>query len=101
MYECPWCQNKSFSFWQKQGLGPHRKIPCRSCRREVSVPWTAANLAMIPVFLGAVIGLYAFGYVFESKILALAGGFVGVAIGMILTAPIYHRFVPLVKPDRD
>jgi len=47
-----------------------------------------------------VLGLYAFGAVYESKLLALAGGFVGVAIGMVLTAPLYHRFVPLVRLAR-
>lgn len=101
MYECPWCNRKSFSFWQKQTLGPHRTLACAGCSREVSVPWGRAHLAMIPVFLGAVLGLYVVGDVFGSKIIALAGGFIGVAIGMVLTAPLYHAFVPLVKPGRD
>jgi hypothetical protein len=100
LYECPWCTHKTFSFWQKQGLGPNRTIACGGCTRRVSVPWGRAHLAALPVFLCAVVGLYAFGAVYESKLLALAGGFIGVAIGMVLTAPLYHRFVPLVRPAR-
>ncbi len=99
MYECPWCSRKSFSFWQKQSLGPHRTIRCGNCTRRVSVPWGRAHLAAIPLFLCAIAGLWFAGDAFDSKVVALAGGFVGVAIGMVFTMPLYHRFVPLVKPD--
>ena len=99
MYECPWCSRKSFSFWQKQSLGPNRTMRCDNCRRHVSVPWGRAHLAAIPLFLCAVAGLWFIGDAFNSKLVALAGAFVGVAIGMIFTMPLYHAFVPLVKPE--
>ncbi len=84
MYACPWCERKTFSFWQKQSLGPHKTLRCTGCKRQVGVPWARANLAALPVFLCAVAGLY----------------FVGDAsVGMMLMMPIYHRFVPLVKPE--
>ncbi|HXS53333.1 MAG TPA: hypothetical protein VN782_12435 [Usitatibacter sp.] len=98
MYECPWCTHKSFSFWQKQSLGPNRTLRCGNCRRHVSVPWGRAHLAAIPLFLCAVAGLWFIGDAFNSKLIALAGAFAGVAIGMVLTMPLYHAFVPLVKP---
>jgi DNA-directed RNA polymerase subunit RPC12/RpoP len=100
MYECPWCGRKSFSFWQKQSLGPSRSIACGHCARRVSVPWGRAHLAAIPVFAGALVGLWFLGDAFNSKVVALAGGFIGLAVGMVLTMPLYHRFVPLVKPAR-
>ena len=100
MYECPWCSTKSFSFWQKQSLGPNRSIRCTCCARRVSVPWARAHLAAIPVFLGAIAGLWFVGEAFDSKVLALAGACIGVVAGMVLTMPLYHRFVPLVRPER-
>jgi len=99
MYECPWCTQKSFSFWQKQTLGPNRTLRCTSCTRHVSVPWGRAHLAAIPLFLCAVAGLWFIGDAFNSKLIALAGAFVGVAVGMVLTMPLYHAIVPLVKPE--
>jgi uncharacterized protein YqgC (DUF456 family) len=98
MYECPWCSHKSFSFWQKQTLGPNRTMRCANCARRVSVPWGRAHLASIPVFLFAIAGLWFIGDAFNSKLVALAGAFIGVVIGMVFTMPLYHRFVPLVKP---
>jgi hypothetical protein len=99
MYECPWCSRKSFSFWQKQTLGPSRSIRCENCTRHVSVPWGRAHLAAIPVFLFAIAGLWFIGDAFNSKLIALAGACIGVVAGMIVTMPLYHAFVPLVKPD--
>jgi hypothetical protein len=99
MYECPWCSRKSFSFWQKQTLGPNRSIRCANCARHVSVPWGRAHLAAIPLFLCAIAGLWFIGDAFNSKLFALAGACVGVVAGMVFTMPLYHAFVPLVKPD--
>ncbi len=99
MYACPWCERKTFSFWQKQSLGPHKTLRCTGCKRQVGVPWARANLAALPVFLCALAGLYFVGDASGSKIIALAGGFCGVVLGMMLMMPIYHRFVPLVKPE--
>lgn len=100
MYACPWCGSKSFSFWQKQTLGPLRAIACGDCRRHVSVPWERAHLAALPIFACAIAGLWLVGDAFDSKLLGLAGAFTGVAIGMIVTMPLYHHFVPLTKPSK-
>jgi hypothetical protein len=99
MYACPWCQRKTFSFWQKQALGPSRSLRCTACTREVSVPWIRAQLAAAPLvlitFAGLVIGKVAYGVVPEI----LMGGCLGAMVGIIVTAPLYHFFVPLVKPQ--
>ncbi len=100
MYECPWCQRKSFSFWQKQSLGPNRILRCGNCTRRVSVPWGRAHLAAVPLFLCALAGLWLLGNAFDSKLFALAGGFLGVAVGMVFTMPLYHQFVPLIRRSR-
>jgi len=100
MYKCPWCERKVFSFWQKQSLGPSKSIKCTACAKRVSVPWGRAHLAALPVFVFAVAGLYFVGEVFNSRLFAIAGLFAGVVIGMIITMPLYHRYVPLVRPER-
>ena len=100
MYECPWCQRKTFSFWQKQSLGPNRSLQCSACKRRVSVPWVRAQFAFAPMvlltFIGLVVGKVAYGEVMEI----LMGGSLGFMVGMILTAPLYHFFVPLVRPEQ-
>jgi len=65
----------------------------------VSVPWGRAHLAAIPLFVCAVAGLWFIGDAFNSKLIALAGAFIGVAVGMVFTMPLYHAIVPLVKPE--
>jgi uncharacterized protein YqgC (DUF456 family) len=100
MYACPWCERKVFSFWQKQSLGPARSLRCTGCKRHVSVPWLRAHLAALPVFVLAIAGLWFVGDAFNSKIFALAGAFCGVVLGMMVTMPLYHFIVPLVKPDK-
>ncbi|HEX3098425.1 MAG TPA: hypothetical protein VHQ02_11955, partial [Usitatibacter sp.] len=67
--------------------------------RRVSVPWGRAHLASIPVFLFAILGLWFIGDAFNSKLVALAGASIGVVVGMVFTMPLYHRFVPLVRPE--
>jgi hypothetical protein len=100
MYACPWCDRKVFSFWQKQSLGPSKTLQCTGCKRRVSVPWLHAHLAALPVFIFAIGGLWLVGDAFNSKIFALAGAFSGVVLGMMVTMPLYHYIVPLVKPER-
>ena len=100
MYKCPWCEHKTFSFWQKQSLGPIRSIRCVNCTRRVSVDWTRAHLAALPAFLLAVAGLYSFGAAFDSQVLAILGGSAGALLGSLVTAPLYHLYVPLVRPRR-
>jgi len=97
MYECPWCRRKTFSFWQKQSLGPVHTIACGGCARRVSVHWGRAHLAALPIVLLALAGLYVFGEVFETRQAALVGGVAGALLGALITAPLYHRFVPLVR----
>ncbi len=102
MYECPWCRRKSFSFWQKQWLGPTREIKCTACTRKVSVPWGKAHIAASPLLVGAIFGLVVWGPLLgEGKLGILFGGIFGAVFGMLLTAPIYHLYVPLVKPGRQ
>ena len=100
MYACPWCERKTFSFWQKQSLGPHRSIKCSACRREVSVPWLRAQFAVAPMvlltFIGLIVGKAFYGEVAEI----LMGGALGFMVGAIMTTPLYHFFVPLVRPER-
>ena len=56
MYACPWCGSKTFSFWQKQTLGPARTLRCSSCSRQVSVSWDRAQIAALPVVILGFLG---------------------------------------------
>jgi hypothetical protein len=98
MYNCPWCEKKTFSFLQKQSLGPSRSIKCGSCTRRVSVPWDRAQLAALPVILLGTLGLVLGKVLLASVSGVLLGGWVGITVGMLFTAPLYHLWVPLVKP---
>ena len=99
MYACPWCGKQTFSFWQKQSLGPTRFLHCSACSRKVSVDWNRAQLAAIPVialgFLGLIVGKAVMG----TWPAVLLGGWLGITLGMCVTAPLYHLYVPLVKPS--
>jgi hypothetical protein len=98
MYACPWCTKGSFSFWDKQSLGPARTLTCADCHRPVSVCWNRAQLAAIPAvalgFLGLIAGKMAFG----TWSAVFLGAWLGITIGMLITAPLYHYYVPLKKP---
>jgi uncharacterized protein YqgC (DUF456 family) len=97
MYACPWCERKVFSFWQKQALGPSKSMQCSGCKRQVSVSWGRAHLAALPVFLLALAGLWFVGDAFNSKLHGVAGALAGVILGTMITMPLYHFIVPLVK----
>ena len=99
MYACPWCTKGRFSFWQKQSLGPARNLTCQQCKRPVSVCWNRAQLAAIPAVALGFLGLIAGKTLFMTWPAILLGGWVGVTIGMLITAPLYHWYVPLKKPD--
>ena len=99
MYACPWCNKGRFSFWQKQGLGPARNLTCPSCKRPVSVCWNRAQLAAAPAVALGFLGLIAGKALYMTWPAVFLGGWIGVTIGMLITAPLYHYFVPLVKPD--
>ena len=98
MYACPWCSKASFSFWEKQSLGPKRTLECAHCKRKVSVCWNKAQLAAIPVIALGFLGLIAGQALFGSWAAVFLGGWLGVSLGMGITAPLYHLYVPLVKP---
>ena len=100
MYACPWCERKVFSFWQKQTLGPSKTMQCSGCKHRVSVSWGRAHLAGLPVLLLALAGLWFVGDAFNSKLHGVAGAFCGVILGMMVTMPLYHYIVPLVRPGR-
>ena len=99
MYACPWCERKTFSFWQKQSLGPHRSIQCSACKREVSVPWVRAQIAFAPMVLLTFMGLIVAKIGYGMSLEVLMGGGLGFMVGAILMTPIYHFFVPLVRPQ--
>jgi hypothetical protein len=98
MYACPWCGQKSFSFWEKQMLGPHKSIHCESCKRKVSVDWARAQVAAAPTLLLFFLGMIAGKVLFMTWPAILLGGWLGITLGMLITGPLYHLYVPLVKP---
>ena len=98
MYACPWCGKGRFSFWDKQSLGPTRTLSCPDCKRPVSVCWNRAQLAVIPAVALGFLGLIAGKVLFLTWPAVFLGGWVGVTLGMLITAPLYHLYVPLVKP---
>ena len=97
MYECPWCDKKAFSFWEKQTLGPARSISCAACKRKVGVSSQRAQIAAAPLFLLGFLGLLVAKTYFGTWPAVLLGGWVGITFGMLVSAPIYHVFVPLEK----
>jgi hypothetical protein len=97
MYECPWCQAKSFSFWQKQSLGPTRSLQCTGCKKKVSVCWQRAQIAAAPVLLLGFLGLLLGKGLYGTWPAVLLFGWVGITAGMMITAPLYHLFVPLER----
>lgn len=99
MYACPWCSKESFSFWQKQSLGPARKLTCAHCSRPVSVCWERAQIAAIPAISLGFLGLIAGKVLYMTWPAILLGGWLGITLGMLFTAPLYHLYVPLKKPD--
>ena len=100
-YNCPKCGQASFSFWQKQFLGPLGSIPCGACGASVSVPWgksIALNAVFIPIAsLGGLVAAFSFAkysigaafFVFIIWVLAF----------FVLVGWIQHRFIPLIVKD--
>ncbi|HUP98742.1 MAG TPA: hypothetical protein VM073_12400 [Usitatibacter sp.] len=101
MYECPWCAKRSFSFWEKQTLGPTRSLVCAQCKRKVGVCWNRAQLAAIPFLALGFLGLIAGNVLFGTWPAVLLGGWLGVTLGMLVTAPLYHFFVPLIRETAE
>jgi hypothetical protein len=99
MYTCPWCSKAGFSFWEKQTLGPSRNLMCPHCKRKVSVCWNRAQLAAIPLLALAFLGLIAGKAMFGTWAAVLLGAWIGITFGMLITAPLYHFFVPLIRGD--
>ena len=97
MYSCPWCDKGRFSFWDKQTLGPARTLTCHACKRPVGVCWDRAQIAAIPAISLGFLGLIAGKILFMTWPAILLGGWIGVTLGMLFTAPLYHYYVPLVK----
>ena len=97
MYECPWCRARSFSFWQKQSLGPKRSLQCSGCKKKVSVCWQRAQIAAAPVLLLGFLGLLVGKAYFGTWSAVLLFGWIGITAGMMITAPLYHLFVPLER----
>jgi hypothetical protein len=101
-HHCPKCNQPSFTFWQKQLLGPLKKVSCSSCGARVSVPWgisvliivVASTVVSVGPFVAAAAAWNQFGLV------GAALAFVGC---VVLVAGVggwaYDRFVPLVTRD--
>jgi len=97
MYECPWCDRKSFSFFDKQTLGPSRSLKCGECKKKVGVPGERAQMAAAPLFLLGFLGLLIAKAYFGTWPAVLLGGWIGITLGALVAAPIYHVFVPLER----
>ena len=93
MYACPWCERGRFSFWGN--------LKCGTCKRPVSVNWTRAQIAAIPALALGFLGLIAGKMLYMTWPAVFLGGWIGITLGMLLTAPLYHFYVPLVKPDEE
>ena len=96
-YACPWCNKASFSFWQKQSLGPTRSLVCGHCKRKVGVDWNRAQIAAIPVLALGFLGLIAGKVLFGTWSAVLLFAWLGITGGMLFTAPLYHYYVPLTR----
>lgn len=100
---CPQCGDQSLSFWQKQGLGLGRAIPCPVCGAQLKVPW-AFGLAymLLGFFLPWFGGFAALSLVFGVSFSNIAALPVIFMLGMLLvSAPmawLYHRYAPLTYP---
>ena len=84
MNKCPHCDTDSVSFWRKQILGPGRSIECQRCKKRVGVHKERAWLCIAPIFIGAFVGKLFFG------------SDLGWVVGYVVSAPLYHFYVPLV-----
>ncbi|HYC37757.1 MAG TPA: hypothetical protein VEC19_15120, partial [Usitatibacter sp.] len=67
--------------------------------RKVSVAWDRAQLAALPVLAFGFLGLLVGKAVFGTWPAVFFFGWLGVTVGMVITAPLYHLYVPLVKPE--
>ncbi len=76
-------------------------MKCSACRREVSVPWGRAQLAFVPMVVLTFAGLIAAKIAYGETSEILMGGALGFMVGAILATPIYHFYVPLIRPERD
>ena len=98
MYECPWCHDRTFSFWEKQWLGPKKTLRCSKCTRQVTVCWQRAQIAAVPVLLLGFLGMLCGKAFFATWPAVALGAWLGITLGMLITAPLYHFYVPLVRP---
>ena len=98
-HSCPNCGSPSVAVWQKLGLGPLKKIKCKSCGAFITVPWFKS---LIVIGLGTLIplfgGLLALGFVPEKAggLATVAGVSLGVVLGTLLFFWVYNRYVPLM-----
>ena len=99
MYACPWCGRKAFSFWQKQTLGPMRTMKCAACARQVSLRADRAQLAGVPLVALGLLGMTVGKVVFGTLAAVFLGAWVGLSLGLLVTVPLYHWYVPLEKPS--
>lgn len=87
-FNCPYCNEKSVSFFRKLALSPIVSHNCNNCNEPICVPFKALLLILpslliiliLPTFIDhytVVIGLFIFD--------------------LILTSYFYNKYVPLIK----
>jgi len=98
-HNCPNCGSPSVTVWQKLGLGPMKKIKCKSCGAFITVPWFKS---LVIIGLGTLTplfgGLFVFGVVPNNAgaVATVAGFSFGFVLGTLLFLWLYNRYVPLV-----
>jgi len=97
---CPQCQRATFSFWQKQQLGPSGTLQCPACGARVEVPTGRAMACILGFVLIDALAVIAASLINQRL------GYAGQWQGSLITAaalllpgiPLiwaYYRFVPL------
>ena len=89
MHNCPHCNEPSISFWQKQCLGPIKRIRCSECGAGISVFWPAALVAV--AWAGSIPVVALFIYIETNLLLAIAY----VPVGFLIMSLYYHYVLPL------
>jgi hypothetical protein len=87
LLSCPHCGQPGISRARKFALGPAIPATCRSCDRQIGVPWSSM-LAGLPFIAGLVVFI-------RNPEPAL--GLLALLIGALAMLFIHWRYVPLVR----
>ncbi len=103
--ERPHCHNRSFTWMQKQFLGPARKIECPDCGAKVSVSWQS-----LWVYMAILVPSIVVYQIFKEDLNAAIGkaGTIGLlmavgAVYLVFSSFYQHRYVDLEvrEPGQD